>query len=275
MIVHTITDLLQASVDSVPEAFRGKVKNVYTPRSGTSGAGNPYHLQKLILIDPQNPAAQIECVFSKRDPLGRNVEGSQIYVVAGRGEKGLTGTKRKEETYKDKVTQQVWVYESADVSFEGGKGTATPSTAQQQAPRTPTAPTNGHKPANGNGNGHTAAPPAAQGGIADKLAEREEVMAQFDIRLGKTSAALRRCFDASIALVDNVNGAYNGVLGKPTFDNYAHLAMGLLVNVAWNQKPGEVSAFPTKPFHVVRAKANAAPPAQPAGRQGQPFDGES
>lgn len=277
-LVYTVSQLLEMSLDSVPEAFTGKVKSVYRANTGTNKQGNSYSLQKLVITDG---AADIEVMLDGRDELPRSVEGQKIYVMAGRGEKGLKGTKRKENTYKNKTTQQVWVYDSADVTFEGGAS----STAPTQSNGSSHAPNNG---ANGRGsttngtsqsnaaNGNGGHPPA--NGSVDRESARAAAIKDFNLRLGKASSALSRCFDAAIQVIEGVNTRHQGIIGKPTPELLEKVAMGLLVNTCWTAKPSDIEGFPTRPFQTYEQATQNTDGNQPPNgsqsrqRQGAPFN---
>jgi len=285
MIVYTVSQLLEMSDGTVPEAFRGKIKSVMKPFASKEGDPKPWKLQKLVITDG---AKEIECILDNRaEDVPRTMEGSQIYAVAYRGDRGINGLKRKVNAKKNNAPQ-VWIYDGADVSFEGAGGGTQPPAQQNQPPaqqsNTPPA-TNGHTNGNGNGNGPSKAnsngnqPPA--GGIADKRTLRANEMKSFDKRIARTAAALNRCFDASINLIADVNKRHDNVLGKPSAELVEKIAMGLMVNACWTQKPAELEHFPMKAFQLVdeedakfNSQSNTQQPAEGAGarREGVPFN---
>ena len=122
MIVFTISQLLEMSDGTIPEAFRGKIKKVYAANKGMNKNNKPYCLQKIVLTDGSK---DMEIMLDGRDELSRTVEGSQLFAAAGRGERGLSGLKRKDNVWKEKTTPQVWIYDNAELTIEGGSGAAT------------------------------------------------------------------------------------------------------------------------------------------------------
>jgi hypothetical protein len=86
-------------------------------------------------------------------------------------------------------------------------------------------------------------------------------MKSFNKRVGRTSAALNRCFDAAIKLTQDVNARHAGVLGKPSAELIEKIAMGLMVNACWTQKPADTPDFPTNLFQSYEKPASEPAPA--------------
>jgi hypothetical protein len=296
-LVLTIPQLKEMSENTTPESFKGKIKKVFAASKGTNEHGD-YSLQKIVLTDG---SAEIEVMLKDRGELSRTSEGQTIYILAAQGERGLTGVKRKDNTYKNKTTPQVWVYDSAEVTFEGGAVQSnkmaegapaqTPPESNRMAGQGagptgtsshhsgPNGTTNGHA-ANGhtNGNGSNGAPARNAESIA--LARQTEMKA-FDKRVAKTASAYSRCIDAALNIIDDVNKRHKGIMA-PSPELIEKMAMGLMVNACWGQKPSDIADFPMRPFHAYEV---ATPPATngngenhapagtaPAGRSGQPFN---
>lgn len=259
-VIHTVPQLIQASVGAAPEAFRAKIKRVFKPVTGQGQYGD-WKLQNLIITDGQ---ADIMCTFADREDVPMAAIGQQFYACATSSDKGMNGIKRKASKKDQKP--EIWVSAAAEVTFEGGATPPPQNPPQQQRP------TNGngsHAPANGNGH-----PPANQapqppaGGIVDQHAAREATMKQFKIRVGRTSSALNVCIDAAIRVVKDVNERHGDIMGKPSPELLEKIAMGIMVNVCWTEKPGAVDTFPTRPFQYYEKPPQSAPPQ----RQGAPFD---
>jgi hypothetical protein len=251
MIVLTIAQLLEMSDGGTPEAFKGKIKKVFTPTRNKPDSDKTWKMQKCILADVGG-SKEIEVVFKDRDDLPRTLEGQIAYIVAGRGERGLKGLSRKDNTWKDKTTPQVWVYDSADFSIEGAAPAAPAAHTGAQPPPVaqPPAAAQTAPAANGNGHGHT------NGNGEARAAE----MKLFDKRIAKTSAALNRCFDAAFALIASVNSRHGSVAKiEPTAELIEKIAMGMMVNACWTAKPAEIEAFPLKPFQSYDTPAPGAP----------------
>jgi hypothetical protein len=277
MIVYTVSQLLEMSDGTVPEAFRGKIKKVMGPNKGKNKQGKDYSLQKIIITDGSK---EIEVMLDGRDDISRTMEGSQIFVAASRGERALSGLKRKDNVWKEKTTPQVWIYDNAELSFENAAGGAVTPPPQQHT-QTPSA-SNGPG-TNGN---HTppaakteTQPPAATGGIANKRSLRQQSMKDFDKRIGRTAAALNRCFDAAYKLIADVNTRHGKTLViQPTGELVEKIAMGLMVNACWSQKPAEQENFPMKAFQLVEEEdakfdqTSQKPADAPPQRDGVPFN---
>lgn len=278
MKVNTVSDLLEMSEGTVPEAFRGKIKSVFRPSTG-EGKNGQYHMQKMLVTDGQST---IEVMFDGRAEVSRQMEGSEVYCIASRGNRGLSGLKRKENNYKGKITQQVWVYDSADVSFngepqgqaqQGGNDQAhEPNPQDQSTYRAP-------PPRQQNNGGNQQRQQAPQGNSNQRPPQQSNqpqqqrsaptppktgpeataaAMKEFEGRLGRNVAALSRCFDAAMKLVNDVNERYNDTGGfAPSHDGIKELAVCLFIQTSWVVKPGEDKAFPLEAFQIVKEKLKA------------------
>lgn len=296
MLVLTVSQLLEASEGSVPESFRGKIKKVWpqtkytkkNPRNGESPQGT---MQKLIITDG---AAEIEVMFDGRGEVSRTMEGSQLHAIASNGQRGPSGMKRKSNTYNNKTTPQVWVYDSAEVIFEGqGAAAGTNGNHAQNgnapAPRSPApAPqTNGHANGSAPARQQSAGAQPATNGTGATPAARAATIKEFNLRLGRASSAYERCFDAAAGMARRLDERLKDIGGfKPTADTIEKMAACLMVQACWTQKPSDMDAFPTRAFssydeagNLIGAKppTNAAPPnggGETAGaqRQGAPFN---
>jgi len=241
-LVLTVKQLLEMSEGGKPEAFKGTITKVYKVSTGTNDKG-AWSLQKIVIKDE---TGQIECMLSNRPELSRTVEGSKVYVIAGRGEKGTTGLQRKDNSWTKKgdsqptITPQVWIYDSADVSFESSG-----SAASKPAGDAPAAGSTGSQ-------ARTQAPadPPPSGDKKEELAKLRAVeMARFDTRLGRNCAALSRCYDAAFRLASEVDARHKDQGGfKPSFTDLKEIATTLFVQTGWVEKPGEIDGFPVKPF---------------------------
>lgn len=288
-LVLTVSQLLQSSEGSVPEAFRGAIKKVFNPNSGKNAtSGEPWKLQKLVIAEGKE---EIEVMFDNRDDVSRGMEGGQLYVVAGRGARGLTGTKMKLNTHKGANKLQAWVYDSADVNFEGGSQRPESPPARQQQRREDPPPA--QKPANGNGaNGHHSdgysdrAPTNGANGShppepkKDIKTERLALIRTYDKRIARTKAGLLRAYDAAMQLVQEVDTKYakNGGF-KATPSDIKEIASTIFIQANWTEKVTDLEAFPMREFqyyldeaeraHEAAAHTEQAPP--PQQRAGQPF----
>lgn len=264
-LVLSVSQLLETSNGAVPEAFKAKIKIVKKVFEGTNGHG-PYKLQTIVITDG---VKEMDCVFSKRETVDQSAVGRQFYAEAQRGDKGLHGLMRKTGGAKYGSKPEIHVTAAAVVTFDGDPAQQQPP-AQTPPPQRQANGNGSHAPTNGNGHppaNQAAQPPA--GGIVDKHAAREATMRQCKIRVGRTASALNLCFDAAISVVDDVNGRHNGIMGKPSPELLEKIAMGIMVNAFWNEKPGAVDTFPTRPFQYYEKPPQQSAPPQ---RQGTPFE---
>jgi hypothetical protein len=290
MLVLTVSQLLQSAEGSVPQAFQGIVKKVWPSTAGTNTqTQRPWKLQKLI-VTGVGGEGEIEVMFDNRSDVPSSVEGSRLYACARNSQRGLTGLKIKLNKRNDKL--QAWVYDLADVSFEGANGhVASTPPANQAGNRV--ASQNGHL--NGNTkpdtnardtrqqNGSTAAKgpesvqaPAEQPAPVDPVAERLRLIKKFDRRLGRNCAALNRCFDAAFKLAKDVHNRHEKDGGfKPTSSDIKELATTLFIQTCWTEKAADMAHFPISEFQNYEAEAaakNKTSPSEPQQhRQGAPF----
>lgn len=141
MLVSSVEQLLQMSPDSAPEAFTGILHSLSPHKyvnSGTSGAKSS--MQRGTLLDTKNRNTKIEIVFYGHPPMEGDLVGQQIYGYAQHGQRGLTGLKRRQNEYPaGKFTEQIWVYDKAQIATEGegegsGGGNEQPASGQNQPP---------------------------------------------------------------------------------------------------------------------------------------------
>ncbi len=269
MLVSTVSQLLEMSDGSVPEAIKGKIVDVMRIMDTTKNDPNGYRMQKVVITDGN---AQMQCVFDNRDEIPRTMIGAELYAVGYSTPRGRAGLKRK--TYnpaKGAPVPQIWVFDKADVSFNGNAAPVS-QPAREEAPP-PRQHTNGHqvhRPA--------AQQPAPQAREAAPQAPtkssselRAEAMAEFDRRVAKTSAAFSRCFDAAVKLVDDV-GARHGIPMPHSPELLEKIAVSILVNSCWTQKPADVTHFPLKPFQAYEVQPPAEQRQPVPQRAGAPFN---
>lgn len=261
MLVSTVSQLLDMSADTVPEAFKARVKSVYPIKTGNRD-GKDWSLQKIILTDG---GKTIECMIDGRQPFQRALEGQSIYCVAGRGERGLKGLKRKDNVWKDKTTPQIWIYDSAELTIEGNGSSGNPP--PQPASQPPANNGNG----NGNGNRQPAAdnhrtqsnpppPPTSK----DELRQAE--IKRFNLRLGRASSGLQRCYDAAYGLASAVKKKHADF--NPSSTDIKEIATTLFIQTQGkNNNVSDEENFPIKPF-----ESYAVPAANGNGQGEPPFN---
>lgn len=246
MIVFTASQLLEASVDSVPEAFKGRLTKLFTQRKGEKN-GKPWRMQNGKLSDGSKT---IDIVFSDRDEIPRSYEGAEIYCVAGRSERGLNGLKRRENDYKGKVTPQVWVYDGADVSFNGQPAQSAQSDNRQPPPEQPR-----HEPDSQPAN--TPPPAPTNGNARPSEGETQTAMREYNVALAREMSALNRCFDAAVGLAAGVMQRHP-TIGQFSASDIKEIATTLFIQTGWEQKAHTRPGFPVKEFSAYSAKSNGA-----------------
>lgn len=276
-LVLTIQQLLDMADGGVPEAFKATVKKVFAPRTG-SGDDGPWTLQKIEVADS---TGTIECMLSNRPEMSRSMEGKQIYVMAGRGQRGLIGLKRKTNNHNGRVTPQVWIYYSADVTAEGASSGATQEQQQPQREQQPRnqAPTRTSPPQNSRPQNDPPAAPQNGRSREDADAARTTEIKRFDRGVAKVKAAYERCFDAAFALTADLDARYKDLGGfKPDAATIEKIAACIMVQAAWDKKPAAIEDFPVRSFHTYAngtgQNGNGAPPNghHQEQRQGAPFN---
>ncbi len=118
-------------------AIRGRVTELYPPKTGENDNGK-WSFQNIKLKDE---TGEIQVKLKDRPALPQSLKGKTIFIYSAKGDKGLSGLKAKDDTYRDKTSRIVWVTPSATIEESDG------------------APQNGN--GNGHANGHDA-PPAHQ-----------------------------------------------------------------------------------------------------------------
>lgn len=248
MIVFTASQLLEASIDTVPEAFKGRLSKLYSLKRGNKD-GKDWTMQTGQITDG---AKTIEIVFSNRDEIPRTYEGSEIYCVAGRGERGLSGLKRKENNYKNKVTPQVWVYDGADVSFNGQPAQQAQDQGRQNPPEQP------RREAAQPANTPPPSPTPTNGNVRSSEGDTQAAIKEYNIALAREMSAFNRCFDAAIGLVAGVMQRHPTV-GQFSASDLKEIACTLFIQTGWEQKAHLRPGFPVKEFSAYgAAKPNGA-----------------
>jgi CRISPR/Cas system CMR-associated protein Cmr3 (group 5 of RAMP superfamily) len=110
-----ITELKKETEPQKIEAFRAQVKKVYEGKSG-EGAKGAWSLQNIIVTDGSN---DFKVVFSGRSHFTpADIEGTEIFVKSHVSKTGnMSGIMLKFSEYQEKVRQELWIYESAKLSF--------------------------------------------------------------------------------------------------------------------------------------------------------------
>lgn len=123
MNVTTIDEILNAEDEFNPQSFKGEVKRVYDFKEG-EGARGKWTLQPILV---SSGGKEVRVVFSGRNQYAStDIEGTEIYAKAHPTKSGgYSGLKVKISEWKGEKKKELFVYESADVSFgDEDKGSA-------------------------------------------------------------------------------------------------------------------------------------------------------
>jgi hypothetical protein len=115
MKLTTINEIKNASEEFNPEAFKGEVKRVYDFKQG-EGARGTWTLQPILVTEG---GEEVRVVFSGRNQYASSqIEGTELFAKAHKTKSGnWSGLKVKISEWKGETKKELFVYESADVSF--------------------------------------------------------------------------------------------------------------------------------------------------------------
>jgi hypothetical protein len=110
MRVITIKEALaMGDGESVP-AVKGTLTAVYDRKAGENSNG-PWSFQDCVLKDS---TGEIKVKLKDRDALDKTLKGKVVYLACIKSDKhGMVGVKRKDDEYKGKVSQILWVTSAA------------------------------------------------------------------------------------------------------------------------------------------------------------------
>ena len=123
MKLTTIDEITNATEEFNPEAFRGEIKRVYDYKQG-EGQRGPWSLQAVLISDK---GKEVRVVFSGRNQYASSeIEGTELFAKAKKTKSGgFSGLKVKISEWKGEQKKELFVYDSADVSFgDEDKGSA-------------------------------------------------------------------------------------------------------------------------------------------------------
>jgi hypothetical protein len=246
-LVLTVPQLIDLSIGSIPEAFRGTVKKVNKPleaKDRRPGDEGYWKMQKIVIADG---GSEIELVFDHRADLEASATGHRIYVQAGAHSRTGAPCGLKRAEYQG--NPQIKVFDSATVSLEGAAVDAASSYPSQPHVPLPPPPTTPLSPESALPPAAEEAAPASAAAASDQEAARVLEIKAAERRIGKTVAMYDRCVDAAVKLCQDVSRRHPGVFAQPADELIEKIAMGILVNSCWNQKPAEIKNFPIRPFH--------------------------
>lgn len=152
MRVVPIKELAVLTLGETVPSVRGKLTAIYDRKTG-QGQNGEWSLQNCELTDS---TGKIKVKLDDRDALPKDWRGREVYISCNNGDKGLTGIKIKEETYKGNTSRILSVTESAHLDDAAAQEPPQDEPAPAKAPKaapTQAAPAQA-KPVNGNGNGN-------------------------------------------------------------------------------------------------------------------------
>lgn len=101
-VVNSVKQVLRMQDGEPVQAFKGKVKEVFKRRSGTSNGGRDWTVQNIICTEGE---AKIEIVLWNAEMIRADREGSIIYIEAESGEED--GVIANDNEWKGKTKRQL------------------------------------------------------------------------------------------------------------------------------------------------------------------------
>lgn len=195
MRVLSVKDVLGMSDGEIIPALKCRVKSVFDHKTGTNSNG-AWAIQNIIVEDASG--AEIKVKVCDKDELPKAMKGKWVHFLCYKGDKGLSGVKVAEDTYKGKTALIVKVTKSADIETDEVEASApaTEPPANRVAQREPSPPS--AAPTRANGNGHQPSSPV----------DRIKAAKTF---LGKRANGLWLCIEAS----DYIAEKYAAKHGEP------------------------------------------------------------
>lgn len=126
MLVLNVSQVIATDEGAVVNATKGVLVNVYPSNPVTrevDGVSTQGSLQNAELKDE---TGTIKVVFSDREDL-RPLKGKTVYILAKKGARGFTGTKRKLDTFRNANKPALWVYDQATVTQDAPDGKEPPA----------------------------------------------------------------------------------------------------------------------------------------------------
>ncbi len=144
MKVTTSNEAFDMPDDAPVFAFKGTVKTVLKYNTGENEHGK-WSFQSLVLVDPSG--VEINAKLKDRDTFPANLKGKLVYFLSHQGDKGWSGVKTKDDTFKGNTTRILWITPTAEVveaaqyesggnsrqEAHGGAGAAAASSSRQAA----------------------------------------------------------------------------------------------------------------------------------------------
>lgn len=135
MRIIPIADIFQFTAGEIIPSVQGKVVKLKGRSKGTNNDGE-WSIERIEL---QDASASIMVMIRDRAPLDQGLLNQHITISCKNGEKGLTGIKAKDDTYRDKTSRVISVTPTGIIEpSQPGQATApTPAPQQQQQATAP------------------------------------------------------------------------------------------------------------------------------------------
>jgi hypothetical protein len=129
-LILSVPKLLEMSDGGVPEGMIGILSTIYPRKAYGSGEKSGF-VQKGVLT---GDGKSIAITFWELEEIPQARKGKEIVAVSTRNQRGLSGLRRKDNEYKGKVTPEIHVQHSADVSYPDPAGGDTPQPQPESKP---------------------------------------------------------------------------------------------------------------------------------------------
>jgi hypothetical protein len=227
MRVLSVSDVLGMSDGEIIPALKCRVKAVFDHKSGTNSNGE-WAIQNIIVDDAAG--AEIKVKVCDKDELPKSIKGKWVHFVCYKGDKGLSGVKVAEDTYKGRTALIVKVTKSADIET-GEVEASAPATeppANRVASHQAAPATKAELPKqNGNGNGNVPV---------------EERVNAVKVWLGRRANGMSLC----LAAADYLNEQYLAKHNEPmSAEQYQAITSSLFIA---GDRAGQFDALPAGPL---------------------------
>lgn len=192
-VIH-LSEVLQMEPGETVTATKGKLKAIFERNTGTNEHGD-WSIQNVILADGE---VEMKVKVCDRDAAIPSAwKGKLIYLTSVNGEKGITGLKVKEDTYKDKTSKILSATKTAEIGLQDvSEAPAAPASPEAQTrPKGALQP----KPSEAAPTPRPAAPaPGSEAAIRAEILKTRAFLGQAINRLGF-------CIDAAFVAATRAN----------------------------------------------------------------------
>ena len=129
--VSSVKEIKESEDDATIYAFKAVVKSMTKYFPAKEGDEKSQSFQ---IVTMKSGSDEIKAILRNRDPFPPALANQAVYFLAYHGDKGWSGLKAKDNTYKDTTERVLWVTRTAEVvpavDYER-QATETPPTAQK------------------------------------------------------------------------------------------------------------------------------------------------